>query len=226
MKSKRTTRSLPEKSTKMYQLKIALAHIEPPVWRGLLVRGDANLGFLHAVIQVAMGWTNSHLHQFTIKGKRYSAPETIQDVGLGEEPDPDEEQAVLMDVLPRAISQFFYEYDFGDSWEHIITVEKISKPDASCDFYARCLDGGRCCPPEDCGGAWGYEDLIEIINNPKHEEYADIMEWLGGKFDPDAFNKDTVNRYLDKLKWPHTTVPQLAKVLMERDGVSGTGVRS
>ena len=219
MKSKRTARSVSEKSIKMYQLKITLAHVAPAVWRRLLVRGDAKLGFLHAVIQVAMGWTNSHLHQFTINGERYSDSEIMQYDGFGEEPDLDEEQTALMVVVSRQRSQFVYEYDFGDSWEHIITLEEISKLDASCDFYAKCLDGGRSGPPDDCGGAWGYEDLIKIINNPKHEEHEEMMEWLGGKFDPNAFDMDKINKCLKKLKWPHTTVPQLARVLMERDGI-------
>jgi hypothetical protein len=183
------------------------------------VPGDANLGWLHAVIQVAMGWTNSHLHQFIVGKRLYSDPSFELDEF---EDDPrllDANKTAIDEIAPRAKSAFVYEYDFGDSWDHRITVERILDPDPTAARFAQCLDGERACPPEDCGGVWGYGDLLEVIMDPKHEEYESMMEWLGGKFNPEAFDRDKVNKCLRKLKWPRTTVSQLASVLMQRDAI-------
>ena len=204
----------------MHQLKIELIGTEPSIWRRLLVRGDMNLGLLHAVIQAAMGWTNSHLHQFTIGNVRYSDPRMDQDMEPDQTPDRDEGKTALIEAVPQEKAELVYEYDFGDSWEHLITVEKIHAPDAAPKGFAKCLDGSRACPPDDCGGVDGYANLLEIIKDPKHEEYESMMEWLGGRFDPEAFDIKKVNKYLAMLKWPRTTDSQLAGVLMKRDGVS------
>jgi hypothetical protein len=110
-----------------------------------------------------------------------------------------------------------YEYDFGDSWNHQITVEKILTPDPAAATVALCLDGARACPPEDCGGPWGYDNLLKILRNPKHEEHESMKEWLGHPLDPEAFDAEKVNTCLRKLKWPRTTEGQLRKVLMARD---------
>jgi hypothetical protein len=207
--------------TPIYHLKISLEGIEPVIWRRLQVPGTANLGWLHAVIQVAMGWTNSHLHQFVVGKRLYSNPS--HDLHEFED-DPrvlDENVATISEIACRAKSTFVYEYDFGDSWDHRIVVEKILEPDPTAAGFAQCLDGERACPPEDCGGVWGYADLCEIIMDPKHEEFESMMEWLGGRFEPEAFDRDKTNKHLRKLKWPRTTVSQLAGVLMRRDGVKG-----
>lgn len=214
MSEKKPRRSPATEGVPMYELKVALSGSS--VWRRILVRGDMNLGLLHAVIQVAMGWTNSHLHQFMIGSKRYTDPHT-QDEGF-DEPDLNEEEAVLMEVVPRAKTSFIYEYDFGDSWEHRINVERIHQPGTAPKAVAECIEGACACPPEDCGGIGGYADLLEIIEDPSHEEHESMMEWVGGGFDPDAFDLHRVNKYLRKLKFPRTTENQLAKVLMERDG--------
>ncbi len=199
----------------MYEMTVTLPDL--PVWRRLLVRGDMNLGLLHAVLQVAMGWTNSHLHQFFIGTKNYAAlyPDLDFDV---DESVLDEEEALLMDVVKRANTTFVYLYDFGDSWEHEITVDKIHKSDIQPGKIAECLDGACACPPEDCGGIDGYVDLLEIIKDPTHEEHEEMMQWLGGEFDPDEFDIKKVNNYLKKLKFPRVTELQLAKILMARDG--------
>ena len=203
----------------VYRLQVSLEGIEPAIWRQLQVPGDANLGWLHAVIQVAMGWTNSHMHQFIVGKRLYSDPRLELDEA-GEDPSVlDENTATIMEVAPRVKNSFVYEYDFGDSWEHRIMVEKILDPDPAAATVAQCVDGARACPPDDCGGVWGYANLLEVIMDPKHEEYEEMMEWLGGKFDPEAFDRDRTNRYLRKVKWPRTTVGQLAGVLMQRDGV-------
>jgi hypothetical protein len=202
----------------MYQLKIELAGTKPPIRRRLLVRGDMTLDLLHAVIQLAMGWTNSHLHQFFIGKERYSDPRVGDGMDFDETHDHDETKTVLAEAVPQPKTQFGYEYDFGDSWEHVITVEKIHELGADVQDFAQCLDGARACPPDDCGGVGGYADLLKVIKNPKHKEHPSMMEWLGEEFDPAAFDLEKTNTYLRKLKWPHTTESQLRGVLMARDG--------
>jgi len=201
----------------LYHLKVVLIGTKPPVWRRLQVPGDANLGWFHAVLQVAMGWTNSHLHQFLTADARYSDPRHNEDMGFGEEPDRDEAKTTLMHAVPDEGAQFGYEYDFGDSWEHEITVEMILPPDSATATVPLCLDGARACPPEDCGGIWGYADLLKILKNRKHPEYKTMKEWLGRPFDAEAFDPTKTNLWLRKLKWPRVTQAQLRKVLMGRD---------
>jgi len=202
----------------IYHLKVVLLGTKPPIWRRLQVPGDATLGWLHAVIQVAMGWTNSHLHHFLTRDARYSDPRGSEDMGFGGEPDRNEAGATLMQVVPGKGARLRYEYDFGDSWEHEITVAKILPPDAAAPAAALCLDGARACPPEDCGGVWGYADLLEKLGNPKHPEHQSMQEWLGGSFDAEVFDVTKVNHWLRKLKRPRVTDAQLRKVLMGRDG--------
>jgi len=201
-----------------YELKIVLLGTKPPIWRRLQVPGNANLGWLHAVIQVAMGWTNSHLHHFLTNDARYAEPRHNADMGSSEEPDRDEAKAVLMQVAPDEGTQFGYEYDFGDSWEHEITVAKILPPDGNAATTALCLDGARACPPDDCGGIGGYAELLKALKNPKHPEHQTMKEWLGRPFDAEAFDVAKANLWLRKLKWPRVTEAQLRKVLMGRDG--------
>ena len=199
------------------ELKIVLLGTKPPIWRRLQVPGDASLGWLHAVIQVAMGWTNSHLHHFLTSDARYADPRHIEDMGIGEDPDRDEAKARLLQVAPQAGAQFGYEYDFGDSWEHEITVEKLLPNEAATATTALCLEGARACPPEDCGGIWGYAELLKTLKNPKHPEHKTMKEWLGRPFDAETFDVAKTNLWLRKLKWPRVTETQLRKVLMGRD---------
>ncbi len=221
MPMNRKSRRASEQEIATYQLKMTLSDLRPVIWRQVLVRGDINLGLLHSVIQVAMGWTNSHLHHFLVGDRYYSDPSFGLDEYSDEERSLDENRAVLMEVAPHEEDVFRYGYDFGDSWEHDICVEKIQAPDPSRIAFAECIGGARACPPEDCGGVPGYEDLLETLKHPKRKEYKHFMEWLGGSFDPEAFDLDKVNRYLRKLKWPRTTADQLAQVLMQRDGARG-----
>jgi hypothetical protein len=166
---------------------------------------------------VATGWTNSHLHQFHLGPLLYSDPRQ-NSPELEDDPQVlDENKATLRQVVPRQKDVLGYEYDFGDSWHHRITVEKILGPDPAAPNLAVCFGGARACPPEDCGGASGYDDLLKILRNPKHEEHQSMKEWLGRPFDPQAFDVEKVNTYLKKLKWPRTTESQLRKVLMARD---------
>lgn len=207
-------------ATPTYQLKIVLLGSKPAIWRRLLVPGDANLGWLHAVLQTAVGWTNSHLHHFLTSDMRYSDPRCNEDMGSGDEPDRDEAKATLMQIVPKQGASFGYEYDFGDSWEHEILVEKILASGTGPANGALCVDGARAGPPEDCGGIWGYADLLKTLGNPKDPEHKSMTEWIGGAFDAEAFDKERVNRWLGKLQWPRVTEAQLRKVLMGRDNYS------
>jgi len=135
-----------------------------------------------------MGWTNSHLHHFPLGKQLYGDPELMQE-NFAELGYKDSTAAKLSGIVPQSGKRFKfrYEYDFGDSWEHEIVVEKTI--DRAVDQrYPVCLEGARSCPPEDCGGVWGYADLLEAITNPKHESHAELLEWLGGSFDPEAFD--------------------------------------
>jgi hypothetical protein len=183
--------SLPDQ---IYQLKITLRESKPPIWRRVLVPGKFSLYKLHQVIQLAMGWTNSHLHHFIIDGHYYSIP-SPEDW----EPVKDERRYTLRQLAPYVKRKFVYEYDFGDSWTHAIVVEKIAPPEAGTK-YPLCLKGERACPPEDVGGIWGYETFLEAIRDPKHEEHDSYLTWIGGAFDPEAFNLDEINQVLRRVK--------------------------
>ncbi len=204
-------------SASIYHLKVLLIGTKPPIWRRLQVPGNASLGWLHAVLQLAMGWTNSHLHQFRVGERIYSDLRHNFPEFEGDPEILDENRAALQRVAPRQKDVLTYEYDFGDSWHHEITVEKILNSNPAASNVALCLDGARRCPPEDCGGTWGYDNLIEIMRNPKHKEHNSMKEWLGRALDPEAFDVKKVNNCLRKLKWPRTTEGQLRKVLMARD---------
>ena len=178
----------------VYQLKGTLKESKPPIWRRFQVSGDITLHRLHLILQDVMGWTNSHLYRFDIGGIQYSIPDPVEDA-FNELHFVDSRRTKLSKVAPREKSRFTYEYDFGDSWEHQIQVEKILPVDTGAR-YPVCLVGKRACPPEDCGGIWGYDELLEVIRDPTHEEYESMMEWLGGLFDPEEFDIDRVNRLL------------------------------
>jgi hypothetical protein len=178
----------------IYRLRIALRDSQPLIHRTVDVVADTTLHKLHWVVQLAMGWTNSHLHQFIIGNLRYSQPELDE----GELGTLDERAVRLRDVIWEPRSVFVYEYDFGDSWEHDILIEGIF-PRRSDERYPRCLDGGRACPPEDCGGIPGYEDLLRAIRDSHHPEHDEYMTWLGGSFDPEKFDLNAVNHSLRRL---------------------------
>lgn len=177
-----------------YQLKITLRGIVPPIWRRVLVPWQFTLFELHGVIQIAMGWEDCHLHDFTINRRRYaSASEDDLDEAT------DEGTTRLAKVV-QAGSKFVYQYDFGDSWEHGIVVEKILD-DVQIDGPV-CVGGARACPPEDSGGAWGYIEKLEALAEPDDdEERKYLREWMGD-FDPEQFDKDSVNKELKRAFTP------------------------
>ena len=196
--TKKATRSPVSPGDAIYQLKITLRGSSPPVWRRVLVPGDYLMDDLHEVIQVVMGWENSHLHQFVLPKKEglvLVRPE--RDEGnspFSRHTELDSLEHTLSDLVPRRKMKFIYEYDFGDSWEHEILVEDMVPcgPEAP-----RCLAGENACPPEDCGGVWGYMDRLAAVADPNHPDHEDAKEWLGEDFDPARFDIDQVNRYLD-----------------------------
>lgn len=175
----------------IYRLKVTLQGTRPPIWRRVEVP-DCTLADLHAVVQVAMGWYDCHLHAFRIGRREYSIPPPK---GLGLDMDLDMEdsrQITLAQIATSGVKKFHYQYDFGDSWEHTIQIEKTVEREPGA-HYPRCVAGKRSCPPEDCGGVWGYADFLEAIADPKHEQHSELLEWAGGEFDPDAFDPEAVN---------------------------------
>lgn len=186
MKSKQS------KQAPIYQIKVTLRDSKPPIWRRIQVTGDTTLNNLHLILQEVMGWEGNHLYQFIV-GQTYFG-----------EPDPefdaeDDSKVKLSQIMQREKQKFIYEYDFGDSWLHEILIEKILPPEPGVS-YPLCLKGKRACPPEDCGGVWGYGDLLETIKDPGDEEYEEMMDWLGGDFDPEAFDLDYINQRLKSIR--------------------------
>ncbi len=176
-----------------YQIKVTLNGVKPPIWRRILIPSDITLGDLHAVLQIVMGWTNSHLHQFISGRTLYGIKDDdfMFDLDI-----KDENRYRINDLLKKEKDWIKYEYDFGDGWEHKILLEKVLP--FKKEKLPICIKGKRACPPEDCGGIWGYQNLLEILRNPEHEEYEDFIDWLGGKFEPEAFDIEKINHILTK----------------------------
>lgn len=189
-----------KKAQTVYQLKIALRDIRPPIWRRVQVCSDATLGHLHWVIQFAMGWTNSHLHSFSIQGVEYTM--LMPDLGFDELDRHDEQPLKLSKVITGEKFKFIYLYDFGDAWEHEVLVEKVLTAEPDTD-YPTCIKAKRACPPEDCGGSWGYQEFLETIQDAEHPEHESMLEWVGGSFDPEDAELDEINTLLRTI--PHDT---------------------
>jgi len=178
----------------IYQLKVTLLGAKPPIWRRLLVDPDMTLAQLHEVLQIAMGWENSHMHEFRAREQRFGQPEPADPFTRTPRAES-ERTARLRAVLKKAGAKIIYTYDLGDSWEHSIVLEKLLPADPSIPCPV-CTDGRLACPPEDCGGIPGYYGILEAINNPDDESSEDMRDWVGGDFDPQAFSIDKVNRLL------------------------------
>src|SRR4030066_1399917 len=181
-----------KKPTQIYQIKVTLDDTHPPIWRRILAPGNTTLLKLHDVLQIVMGWEDYHLHMYTIEGMIYGDPE---DDAYGDLGTVNETNYKLSQVIHREGQRFSYEYDFGDSWDHTLMVEKILSPVEGIR-YPLCLKGKRACPPEDVGGGWGYENFLEAIRNPDHDEHEEYLIWVGGEFDPEAFDLEEVNTRL------------------------------
>jgi hypothetical protein len=178
----------------VYQIKVTLRGSKPPIWRRIQVTSGTTLAQLHRILQRVMGWEGSHLYQFVVGGMEYGDPNMLEEME-GE----DARRVTLATLVRGAKAKFHYEYDFGDGWDHELRIEKVLPFEAG-KRYPVCLTGKRACPPEDCGGIWGYADFLDAIHDPQHPEHEAMLEWIGGEFDPEAFDLDEVNRDLQRLK--------------------------
>ena len=181
----------------IYQIKVTLKGIKPLIWRRIQISENTNLFKLHQVIQTVMGWENTHLHEFKLQDKKkyshhdYEPKESLEET-LNED-------AFKLNQLPlQEEASFRYDYDFGDDWSHEILIEKVMPADEN-GFYPLCLEGQRACPPEDCGGIWGYKEFLEAMKNPNHDRHNEMTSWIGGTFDPEAFDLNSVNKQLRNI---------------------------
>jgi len=180
----------------VHQLKVTLRDVRPPVWRRIVVRSETRLDELAAVLEAAMGWEGYHLHQYWVgRTTRYCMP----DPDWGTEGDRDERRFRLGEVLPAAGKRMTWEYDFGDGWEHDVVAEAIDPADPGVD-YPVCIKGRRACPPEDCGGPWGYGNLLEALADPDHPNHDDLTEWAPIDFDPARFDVDETTEAMRSLR--------------------------
>lgn len=176
------------------QLKVTLRLVRPPIWRRLEIPADSTLLELHHILQGAMGWTDTHLHQFVQNGVFYGTPD--REFGL---PMVSERKTRIGDLLSTVRSRLIYEYDFGDGWEHDVLLEALleAQPDAR---YPRVTAGKRACPPEDVGGAPGYAAFLEALADPTHEDHASMLEWIGRPFDAERFDVVSANDRLSRRR--------------------------
>lgn len=177
--------------SRIFQVKVTLSGVRPPIWRCLLVPSNMSLRRFHDVLQIAFGWTDSHLHMFTVGEDSYGLPDPDGDLNWIK----NDARVKLDQVLAKAKDSFVYEYDFGDSWDHQVVHEKIISEPLSLKVPS-CIGGARACPPEDCGGVPGYAEFLKAIGNPRHPGHEEMLEWVGGNFDPERFDLGAVNREL------------------------------
>lgn len=182
----------------IYELMVGLNYVEPRVWRRLWVPDNLTLSQLDLVIQAAMGWTNSHLHEFEIAGKRYGQVGEQED-RLSDASMLEEARFKLSDVLVQEVASFLYTYDFGDNWRHTVLIERRMCVDESINTWPLCIAGQHACPPEDVGGSGGYRDFLEAISDSTHEEHVAMWRWNSGPFDPNGFDLNRVNDVLREL---------------------------
>jgi len=182
-----------DQATALYQLKITLSDSQPPIWRKLCVKDTTRLDELHHIFQVAMGWENCHLHEYRVDGDFIGPEDPEFDLE-----NIDERTIPLNEIVSKPKDEFFYDYDFGDGWEHVVVLEKIHP----LGFLESPLvvAGVMACPPEDCGGLGGYYELLDILVNPNHANHEMMLDWLGEGFDPVEFDIDLVNEELKNLK--------------------------
>ena len=180
-------------SKKYVSLRIELLHIKPLIWRRLMVPASIPLPDLHLAILGAMGWTDSHLHQFEIDGKSYGEPDEYGEVDI-----IPEKGKKLSAVLDKDVGEFLYQYDFGDNWQHRIVIEQTQAAHPAWSGPL-CVAGERACPPEDIGGTHGYQAFLEAIADPNHDEHVHLLSWVGGIFDPEGFDINAANDRIDIL---------------------------
>ena len=178
------------------QLRIELQHTEPHVWRRVIVPESLTLAKLHTVLQAAMGWTDSHVHEYEIAGKHYG---TEDPDWPSDQPMLDERRVRLKSFVEARVRRFTYVYDFGDDWEHVVTIEDLVAPKDRRQPIV-CTAGENACPPEDVGGGHAYGSFLEAIADPKHEQHQQMLDWIGYPFDPRAFDLNAINQRLARIK--------------------------
>jgi hypothetical protein len=183
-----------EESPQVYQIRLDLKGIRPPIWRRLLLPSNVPLDGVHNIIQVAMGWTDSHLHSFTSGGYEFGDIR-VDDYGLDL---LDERLVALDEFLVKVGDRLDYEYDFGDGWQHVLKLEKILPWDPDVE-YPICLTGRRACPPEDVGGIWGYMEFLEALADEGHPEHEAYIDWYGEDFDSEAFDAEATSEALQDV---------------------------
>jgi hypothetical protein len=175
----------------LYEIRVQLKQIEPPIWRTIQVPSRTSLLRFHRILQRVMGWKNYHVHMFEVAGKQYGEPSPDWNSEV-----MDSRKMTLEKIFYGGTKSFLYEYDLGDSWTHEITLVGTVEGEEK----LKCTAGARACPPEDCGGTMGYYHLLVAISDPDHEEHEEMLEWVGGKFDPHAFDITAINRSLARLR--------------------------
>lgn len=187
MDAKSTNKGSRGTEEKIYQLKVSLVRSNPLIWRRFLVSDRTLLPDLHRMIQAAMGWTNSHLHQFLHMHDYLGHPVLLEDMEVR-----DYRKIRIGTILKAPKDSLKYEYDFGDGWLHDVVLQKIhSKSENAYPFF---IDGAYACPPEDCGGIPGFENFLQVLADPNHEEHEEMLEWYGGSFDPTKFDPLEVSK--------------------------------
>lgn len=208
----------------VYQFRIVLEDIEPPVWRRILVPGWYSFWDLHVAIQDAMGWLDCHLHEFRLRDD-FSGRQVA--LGIYEE-DHFGRGRVLKDYLASvadfvASEPFAYLYDFGDGWEHEVELEAVW---VDCPVFPlpRCFEGAEACPPEDCGGPPGYAEFLRVIGDESDEEREEMLAWVGGSFDPKRFDPAAVHFDNPELRWELAIIgDESARGILERDRKAAAG---
>ena len=183
-------------NTQIYQLYIELNGVQPAIWRRFQVAGDITLFRLHEYIQVFMGWEHCHMHEFRINGERYGMPDPGGEAMFGTHVCNDKKYK-LCDLVAEG-DEFVYVYDFGDDWHHTVKIEEVLEPEAGVK-YPTCMAGERACPPEDCGGPWGYPEFLQTLRGRNKKERQKLLDWLGDDFDPEAFDVNKVNQLLRQV---------------------------
>lgn len=194
------------KFEKVYEFKITLIGISPSIWRKIRVPETYTFWDLHVAIQDSMGWTDSHLHEFEVV-----SPASSEKVTIGFPDESFDDERIVLPGWEQKIAAYFslknpkagYLYDFGDDWTHEVKLEKILAREKG-QRYPVCVAGERACPPEDCGGIWGYQDFLKIIIDPAHKEHEETLEWVGGSFDPEYFDPKGVHFDNPKKRWKLT----------------------
>ncbi len=200
---------------KVLELEVELEWIEPRIWRRFRIPSDVSLGDLHVVLQLVMGWTDSHLHMFQLKDGRRASDEGQRFSGLaafGLEEDLDEDEISLAEAFPRVRSKLLYEYDFGDGWRHVVRlVARVNPADLS-EPLPHAVAGARACPLEDSGGPGGHETLVRALADEPEDEWAEeLLDWVDDDYDPEEFSLAEVNKLLKRYCQPKAAKKKTAK---------------